>query len=142
MGEDLYKSLFQREAERLRDLNKDKNQKESLGAKIGGWFVAILMALVLFAFVITPLTVYYALSYALVTTKLWAWFVVPTFGVAQISFVAAMGLMLLVRVCTHQTHINTNKDERSTLEKVSHMVGLLIAPWFTLLFGYIIHRFM
>lgn len=46
-----------------------------------------------------------------VLTKLWAWFVVTTFGVASLSFVQAIGVSLVVGYVT--SHYNNYDPQRS-----------------------------
>lgn len=77
-----------------------------------------------------------------VSMKLWAWFVVPIFGVKALTITQAYGLALIIGLWTHQHFVNTNKDERETSEKVSHWIALLITPWFVLFVGWIVHAFL
>lgn len=74
--------------------------------------------------------------------KLWAWFVVPVFGLKALTITQAYGLSMIVGLWTHQYFVNTNKDERETAEKVGHLVGMLLTPWTTLFFGWLVHAFL
>ncbi len=50
---------------------------------------------------------------AVVVGDLWDWFVTPTFGVASPSFIATMGLVLLVQLLVFQNS-KQNTDETET----------------------------
>lgn len=75
---------------------------------------------------------------------LWGWFMVEQFHLPQLSIVAAIGLSLTLNyLLPHATNIKANKtDEKKTLsETVGELVGILISPFVTLLFGWALHRF-
>lgn len=137
------KSLFEQEALRMRELNKHKDEeKVPFWTKVVAVLGGITVAGAAFIFLILPLAFYFTLSSAFVASKLWEWFVMPTFNVGTIRIVPIIGIMMLIRLCTNQHHVNTNKDERTTTEKITHIIGLVISPWFVLLGAYIVHRFM
>lgn len=87
-------------------------------------------------FVICLAYLYGAFAMGFVGMKLWAWFVVPVFGLPALTWGQAYGIALLVGLLTHQIHIPTNEDERTTPQKVGHAIGGFLLPWITLLFGY------
>lgn len=80
---------------------------------------------------------YGAFAMGFVGMKLWAWFVVPVFGLPALTWGQTYGIALLVGLFARSSHIPTNKDERTTTEKVSHAIGGILAPWGILLFGYL-----
>jgi hypothetical protein len=80
---------------------------------------------------------YGAFAMGFVGMKLWAWFVVPVFGLPALSWGQSYGLALIVGLYTHQLHVNTNKDERESHTKIGHAIGAILIPWFFLLVGWI-----
>lgn len=80
---------------------------------------------------------YGAFAMGFVGMKLWAWFIVPVFGLPALTWGQAYGIALLVGLFTHQVHLPTNKDERTTTEKAVHAIGACLIPWACLLFGYL-----
>jgi hypothetical protein len=81
------------------------------------------------------LYLYSAFSLGYVGMVLWAWFIVPVFGLPALSWGQAYGIALLIGLYCYR--INTNKDERTTSEKVGQAIGLLLSPWLVLLAGWI-----
>lgn len=80
---------------------------------------------------------YGAFAMGFVGMKLWSWFIVPVFGLPALTWGQAYGIALFVGLLTHQFHHPTNKDERTTQEKATHVIGNLLVPWTCLLFGYL-----
>lgn len=74
---------------------------------------------------------------AWVATKLWAWFVVPTFGLAPLRLVVAVGLLYLISLVTNQ-YIAT-KDKGSTGQLFFYLFG---RPFVVLVIGYVAHLFV
>ena len=98
------------------------NKKTSTGTACA---VAILMMLL-----VPVLSLYSAFAYGFVLAKLWAWYAVPlgaaslgwkTFGAGSLAFWLLRGNPL------------SEGDEKTRL---AHGIGLSIAPWLTLLWGY------
>lgn len=85
----------------------------------------------------TSLFLYGILTVGFVGGKLWAWYIVPVFGLKSLTIVQAWGIALLVGLWTKNTFVHTNKDERETSEKIGHSIGILLAPWISLLIGWI-----
>jgi len=132
------RSLFDIEAENALKLNKNKFGRISLGSKIIGWILGGIVGLFASLIVLLPATVYNIFSYGFVGMKLWQWFVATTFDLKPISLLQAAGVMLLIRLFTHENTEQKIKGEKMS-EKVVYVVGLMLIPWFTLLVGYIIH---
>ena len=59
--------------------------------KVGLTVIAVPVAIILFVLAVVPL----ALIEAFVLVKLWAWFVVPAFGLPPIGYVTAIGIDLV-----------------------------------------------
>lgn len=76
-----------------------------------------------------------------VLTILWGWFVVPTFGLPQLSIAVAIGFSLIVSLFRGAQQSKT-PDERSTEEKVGQALVLFFGPLIVLFFGWIVHLFM
>lgn len=85
---------------------------------------------------------YGVLAAGFVGMKLWAWYIVPVFGLPKLGIVQAWGIALLASLWTHQNFTNTNKDERSDADKTAYTIAVLIGPWITLLVGWIGHAFL
>ncbi len=78
-----------------------------------------------------PITLWHA--YAL--TRLWAWFMVPGFGLAPITMLQAVGIGLFVGLVTYRTR----KGPPSTAEEVARLIAdQLLAPAFYLGFGWVL----
>lgn len=88
-----------------------------------------------------PLMVYGIWANAYVGSTIWAWFIVPTFGLPALTMPQAWGVSLLVSMWTKQIHTCKSADERTTAEKIGEMIGAMIGPWAFLLFGWICHNF-
>ena len=95
---------------------------------------------VLFFIFFSLAILYGAFVGAFVAVHLWAWFVVPTFGLAVLKMPAAVGIGLLISLWTIHVHPG-HKDDRDWKEKLTTIIGQLLSPWFVLLVGYICHRF-
>ena len=92
---------------------------------------------------IPALIVVGSLINGLVLSNLWGWFVVPTFGLPQLSLVPAIGVAMVVRFLTHQ-YIESpeKKEKKDSTERWTGLVVTLFSPFITLLFGWIVHLFM
>ena len=99
--------------------------------------VGIFLALAFFALIF----LYAAWACAFVSVHLWAWFVIPTFGLAPLKLSSAFGISLLVGLWTHQHRTNNAKDERDAKEKAIEAGGILLSPWLILFFGYVCHTY-
>jgi len=74
-------------------------------------------------------------------SKLWQWFMVPTFNLAALSIPSAIGIGYVVSYLTHQ--IKEDDEDRSFSEKM--IIGVVqgtCKPIFALLFGAIVAQFM
>jgi len=70
------------------------------------------------------------LLHGFVAMHLWAWFVVPTFHLAALAYLPAVGLMLAARlVCKHCV------EEYELDHELAYSLGFLVA-------GYLVHLFM
>ena len=79
-----------------------------------------------------------------VLTILWAWFVVPTFGLPPLALAPAIGLAVVVSYLTHQYHPKPAKPDDDgkwdeTARVIAHMV---FRPAIALLVGWIVKQWM
>ena len=78
-----------------------------------------------------------------VLMKLWEYFVTPTFNLAEISFLQALGLSLVVSFLTSKIDWSEDSEaisfETFSVKIVSHSVT---TPVLTLVLGYLVHIFM
>lgn len=95
--------------------------------KTTGWEALALILLVPFS----------AAWNGLILVKLWAWFIVGTFGLQPLRIPQALGVSLVVGFLTAQT--NNAKEKHSTVESIGIA---FIFPLFALFFGWIYHLFL
>lgn len=75
-------------------------------------------------------------GYAL--TILWRWFVVPTFGLVQLSIPAAIGFSLTVSyLTTRSSELKSDDDDIAAA-----FIRALLLPTLVLAFGYIVQLWM
>jgi len=92
---------------------------------------------VLFGLLMIPT---FALWVGFVFVELWKWFIVPTFGIAPLRLVPAMGLACFVQWATIETH--SRRHEKPS-EGYWEMLAIgAISPAIALLAGWVIHLFM
>lgn len=81
-----------------------------------------------------------AICEGFVLTKLWAWFIVPTFSLPMITIPVAIGICLVSSLLTHQRSFNISsgdemKDMMETFKySFSMAVTILIIGWVTTFF--------
>jgi hypothetical protein len=134
---------FESEALRMRALNRLKSSSDGNAV---AFIVGIIFFIIIFTIIFVPASIYFALAYGFVLSKLWSWFLVPL-GLPVIGALHAAGIMGLVRLMTHdiQAVLNqkvTNDDEEETYVKIIRWFSLLLIPWVSLAVGAVIHRFM
>lgn len=97
---------------------------------------------------VTTFIVVSSIVRGLVVSKLWAWFVVPTFrGAPHLSIAAAIGIGMIVTFLTFQRPGRTREkspEDKSELagEMLAAVSVALVAPFVTLLIGYIVKGYM
>ena len=80
-----------------------------------------------------------------VVTKLWKWFVVPTFDVKELSIPIAIGISLFLFFTTKAdlSELPTKHDDKTTKEKLMQAtINVIFKPTFILLFGWIVSLFI
>lgn len=97
--------------------------------------IAAIVIVALFAIPTFALAIYVR---GYVAMHLWQWFITDQFGVPAITIAHAIGIILTIRMATH-THVREEEDKRTTARKITEaIIVIVIAPFFTLLTGYII----
>lgn len=76
-----------------------------------------------------------------VLSCLWAWFVVPYFGVKTLSVPLAVGLMLVVRKIWSR-YEPRSPDTRTKSEKWASALTLIVNPLWALLIGWVARIFL
>lgn len=77
-----------------------------------------------------------------VLTVLWAWFVMPTFGLPALGIAPAIGLALVVSFLTHQSDA-AKKPEGDFAERMATAVAYaFLLPLLVLGIGWVVHQFM
>jgi len=81
-----------------------------------------------------------------VLTKLWAWFMVPTFGLPELGIVPAIGLSMIIGYLTQHATSSKSSDEdkyKSSGQRIAEAIGKAIfVPLFYLFIGWIVSLFM
>ena len=94
-----------------------------------GKFMAIVMALI-----IVPII------RAFVTVKLWAWFVIPAFGLGPIKIVETIGLMFLLGYLADKDAPNI-EDNFWEVFGIA-LIKVVLTAFFTLLSGFVVKSFI
>lgn len=115
----------------LNDMLHKNDNSDTMAAVVG--ITLLLLAI--------PLMVYGIWANAYVGSTLWAWFIVPTFGLPALTMPQAWGISMLVSMWTKQMITCKSADERTTGEKIGEIVTAVIWPWAFLFFGWICHHF-
>lgn len=87
-------------------------------------------------FLLAAVTIFYTFSsYGFVLSELWKWFIVPTFSAEPISWLSAIGLLLVISL------LKANPiavQEYST----SGALIFLLTPWITWCMGFTLYLFV
>lgn len=73
-----------------------------------------------------------------VLSLLWKWFIVTTFGLEPLNIAQAIGIAIIVGFLTKNSG-DYKKEERQGWEMIIPVLGAFVAPFLTLLTGYIIY---
>lgn len=78
-----------------------------------------------------------------VLTKLWGWFMVPIFEMKPLHIAPAIGISMVAAFLCGTTHLAKSWEVKDKGKEYLHMsLAIFIAPFVTLLCGYIVHLFM
>lgn len=79
-----------------------------------------------------------------VLSKLWEWFVAPTFELPLLSIPVAMGISVVVAMLTYQSSKSDKKSESKSLNEavIELILEVTLKPATTLLVGWIIYQFV
>ena len=79
-------------------------------------------------------------GYAL--TILWAWFIVPTFGLPALNLPAAIGFAIVAAYLTHQYMPKTKQEGGKWDEMLRVLAHTAFKPAFALVAGWIVKQWM
>jgi len=97
----------------------------------------IIIAAILFIIIMGAAIIYGALSWGLVVSKFWVWFLLPVFpALPAISFAQAIGLSFFIGLF-HT--VNTQVIQKEYKDETQGAILAVIAFWITLLVGWIVH---
>lgn len=77
-----------------------------------------------------------------VLSKLWFWFIVPTFKVTELSVVQAIGLSVVVAMLAGNHYRYKSNDQGEKADAFINLGIAFIAPIFSLVVGYFVKMFM
>jgi len=88
------------------------------------------------------LPIYNALMNGWALSKLWAWFIAPTFELPVLNIPKALGMACVVTYLTHQIPELAEKKESYGMVVAKGFVVGTLKPLFALLFGVIVKQWM
>lgn len=100
-----------------------------------GWKCA---GALLAAIVVPVIMVYAYFANGYVLSRLWEWFIVTKFGLPTLNIPEAIGIATVVSFLTTR-YTNVKGNEKSSWEKWGDFLTVLVAPWITLLVGWIVY---
>lgn len=89
--------------------------------------------------VLTAMIAVFSLWEGIVLKFLWAWFIVPTFGVAALGLAPAIGLCLIIGYITYQY---SSADYQADANFGNVVTSGFVRPLMALIIGYAIHLCM
>jgi len=97
----------------------------------------IIAFVIVFIIIIAFAVAYGAMSWGLVMYKFWYWFLLPVFpSLPQINYIQALGLAVFIGLF-HTVQSQVIKEEYK--DETRSMALSLLAPWVTLMLGWLIH---
>ena len=104
--------------------------------------VVILSIVVIFLLTVGFFMVYGALANGFVLTKLWGWFIVPVFGLPQLSLPYAIGFAMIIGYLTrHDFKIKDDSEEKDVKTAWVKVIVSILYPWLALFLGWVVHLF-
>lgn len=103
----------------------------SFGEKCLAFLVGIILVVLMFLFIMAG-----GIFEAFVVTKLWGWFVVPTFGLPELSIAVAFGIGMLIALVTNHGNFTKIPGETTSMSKL--ISYLWFRPAVLLLVGWIV----
>lgn len=73
---------------------------------------------------------------------LWAWFVVPTFGLPALAIAPAIGLAMVVSFLTYQSDASKEPECEFSERMAKAVARALLTPAFVLGIGWVVRQFM
>ena len=97
----------------------------------------VLLIIIGVLFLLGFFILYSTFSWGLVTYKFWYWFLLPIFPeLPLLNFWQAVGIMFFISLFKSHSGEGIKSEYKDT---TSHTISVLLAPWFTLLIGYLIN---
>jgi len=84
-----------------------------------------------------PIWLYFAFASGYTATCIWEWFIVPQ-GAPVLPWKFFAAVMILLGLSKLKLTRAEPEDTRNTATKVSQFVGIMLAPWFSLLAAWVI----
>lgn len=104
---------------------------------------SILLGILMFLAVVFPLMFYFVVVNGYVGMKLWAWFVVPTFGLQALTLTQAWGISFILLFWTNQLANNKVTDgETPSNDLLKQAIAPLITPWMVLFLAWMSKTFI
>lgn len=99
------------------------------------------MGSLLIIFITVCVTAALLILEGLILTKLWTWFVVPTFGLPMLSIPAAIGICLIMAFLTHQqtTQLKSGNDLNDAFRAWGFSLFMMLLIFFI---GWVVTLFM
>lgn len=98
------------------------------------------METVIFLVIFCGLTFGLSVANGWALSILWGWFIVPIFGLPELSIPAAIGIAMIVNYMTYQEP--GHADDRTSDDKVKAFIVLCLRPLFAVFIGFIVKLFM
>lgn len=98
---------------------------------------ALLFGVAIALVILVPVLFYFIVVNGFVGMKLWAWFIVPTFGLKALTLTQSCGVSFLISFWTHQTYTQSTKTDIKSDESMKHLIGLALVPWMVLLMSWL-----
>jgi len=78
-----------------------------------------------------------------VISTLWGWFIVPTFGLPELTIPIAMGIAMILSITNPRSAkiIKSIKEKKEKAEMIEEITVPLIRPFLVVFVGYIIKTF-
>lgn len=102
--------------------------------------MTFIITAIIIAIILGIAILYGSVSWGLVMYKFWSWFLLPVFPtLPNITFNQAIGLAIFVGLFHNVQSLTIKKEYK---DETHERLVIIIAPWITLAFGWVIHLFI
>jgi len=107
-------------------------------------FLAIAVLILLTFLVVGALIAATSLVRAFVLKTMWAWFIVPIFGLPPLGVAAALGVALTIQTFVPSPTPDDDDDDNAKKKTKTRklVLRIVLTPVMTLLLGWVVHQFM